>query len=247
MSGVGPVEPGEGTHAWDSTTSRDGTRAWYPAAPDDGTHARGTAGPAADTRAGDSPGTDSRAPATGVRARLAPLAHRCAAHRRTAIAVLTAVCLLAVGGLLYATRPHQREPATPQPPFPAQVVDVTYLGGRAVPPGAPPHTLSFEVLLTVESGPPVTVTRVSQPYAGISLTSAPRAPFRTTAGSARKLVITMHVTECGKVPENAGLPFLDVTLRNARAIQVQSFILGPHYAQDLSRALQVACSNDSTS
>jgi hypothetical protein len=53
----------------------------------------------------------------------------------------------------------------------------------------------------------------------------------------------MHVTECGKVPRNAGLPFLDVTLRNTSAIEAHSFILGTVYARDLSHALQVACSN----
>jgi hypothetical protein len=123
-------------------------------------------------------------------------------------------------------------------------VDISYLGTHDVPPGTRPRTFAFEVLLSVESGPPVTTTHLSQPYAGLILTSVPRAPFRTTSGSARKIVITMYVSECGKVPGNAGLPFLDVTLRNAQAIQVHSFILGPRYAQDLSRALQVACSND---
>ncbi|MFJ8105263.1 Tat pathway signal sequence domain protein [Streptomyces sp. NPDC096132] len=240
MSGIGPVEPGEGTHAWDAHTPGEGTRT-------------GDANARAGTRAWDAPdedsptGTHDAPPAAPHHplARLARLAPLYAAHRRAALAALTAAGLLVGGGLLYATRPQEREQATPRPPFPAQVVDVTYLGGRTVPPGTRPHTLAFEVLLTVESGPPVTVTRMSQPYAGVSLTSAPHAPFRTKAGAARKIVITMHVTECGKVPENAGLPFIDVTLRNARAIQVQSFILGTRYAQDLSRALQVACSNDS--
>ncbi|MFI7497147.1 Tat pathway signal sequence domain protein [Streptomyces sp. NPDC049687] len=241
MSGIGPVEPGEGTHAWDTAPPGEDTRSRGTSNPGADTHVRDTTHPGARTPAWDAPEADSPAPATGRRARLA---RRYAAHRRTALAALIAAGLLGGGGLLYATRPHQREQATPRPPFPAQVVEVTYLGGRTVPPGAPPHTLAFEVLLTVESGPPVTVTRVSQPYAGLSVTSAPRTPFRTKAGSARKLVITMHVTECGKVPENARLPFLGVTLRNARAIQVQSFILGPRYAQDLSQALQVACSND---
>ncbi|MGW2884511.1 Tat pathway signal sequence domain protein [Streptomyces griseoruber] len=211
MSGVGPIEPGEGTHAWDT----------HPAEPPAG----------------------APAPPRTPPARL----HRLLSdHRRAALAALTTVGLLAACALLYVTRPQEREPAIPEPPFPAQVVDVTYVGEHTVPPGTRPHTLAFEVLLSVDSGPPVTVTRVSQPYAGVSLTSAPRAPFRTKAGSARKIVVTMHVAECGKVPENAGLPFIDVTLRNKRAIQVQSFILGPRYAHDLSRALQVACSNDST-
>ncbi|MFD9432504.1 Tat pathway signal sequence domain protein [Streptomyces sp. NPDC060002] len=229
MSGTGPVEPGEGTHAWD-TPNADRTPA--------GTHTRG---PAAVL---DTDALDTDAPTPGARL-LRRLARLHAAHRRATSAALTAVVLLAGGGYLYATRPHDAERATPAPPFPSQVVDVSYLGQVAVPPGTRPRTFAFEVLLGVESGPPVTVTRVAQPYAGLSLTSAPRAPFRTKAGSVRKVVITMHATECGKVPRDAGLPFIDVTLRNARAIQVHSYILGARYAHDLSEALQVACSNES--
>ncbi len=104
---------------------------------------------------------------------------------------------------------------------------------------------SFAVLLSVESGPPVTVTRLAQPYDGLAMTSSPAAPFQTKSHSARKIIVTLRVTECEKAPRNLGLPFLDVTLRNTRAIQAHSFILGPRYAQDLSQALQVACSNDS--
>ncbi|MFC4499132.1 MULTISPECIES: Tat pathway signal sequence domain protein [Streptomyces] len=212
MSGVGPVEPGEGTSAWD-TAAPEITPAPNPSLP----------------------------PAHGRR-----LTRLYRAHRRATLAALTAVLVLAGGTYLYATRPQPRQPDTPEPPFPAQAVDVAYLGGHTVPPGTGPRTFAFEVLFGVETGPPVTVTRVSQPYAGLSLTADPRPPFRTRAGSAHTIVVTMQVTDCGKVPENAGLPFLDVTLRNARAIQVQSFILGSRYAHDLSQALQVACSNDFT-
>ncbi|MGW0511307.1 Tat pathway signal sequence domain protein [Streptomyces olivaceoviridis] len=170
-----------------------------------------------------------------------------ARHRRIAIALAAAAVALAGGGYLYATRPHRPPPredrAHAQVPYPAQTVDMTYLDGRTTPAGAPPRSFSFAVLLSVASGPPVTVTRVTQPYAGLSLHTDPPVPFQTRSGSARKVTITMHVTECEKVPKNAGLPFLDVTLRNTRAIQVQSFILGPRYAQDLSHALLVACSN----
>ncbi|MER6410964.1 Tat pathway signal sequence domain protein [Streptomyces humidus] len=173
-----------------------------------------------------------------------PLTRLYAAHRRAVHTLLAAVLLLAGGGYLYAARPPATPPTTAELPYPAQTVDVSYLGEVNVPPGTRPRTFAFEVLLGVQSGPAVTVTRVTQPYDGLSLTSAPRAPFRTESGAARKIVVTMHVTECGKVPRDAGLPFMDVTLRNARAIQVQSFILGPRYAHDLSRALQVACSND---
>ncbi|GKQ38155.1 Tat pathway signal sequence domain protein [Streptomyces sp. A012304] len=207
MSGVGPVEPGEGTRAWG-----------HPETP--------------------------TTPGTPARPRSRPL-RLYDTHRRAVLATLTTAALLAAGGSLYATRPREHTPAPPAPPFPSQVVDVTYLGSTAVPPGAPPRTFAFEVLLGVESGPSVTVTALTQPYAGLSLTTAPRPPFGTRAGSARKIVITMRVTECGKVPRNAGLPFLDVTLRNARAIEEHSFILGSRYAQDLSESLQVACSNSS--
>lgn len=201
--GVGPVEPGEGTRAWEAED----------------------------------------APARGVPRRSPVLFH--GRHRRAVLGALAAVALLTAGGLLWATRPQERQQAAPKPPFPSQVVDVDYLGPLPVPPGTRPRTFALEVLLSVESGPPVTTTRLAQPYAGIFLASAPRAPFRTAAGSARKIVVTMHVTDCGNVPADAGLPFLDVTLRNARAIQDHSFILGSRYAQDLSQALQVACSNES--
>ncbi|KOX00084.1 hypothetical protein [Streptomyces sp. NRRL B-3648] len=170
-----------------------------------------------------------------------------ARHRRIVIALAAAAVLLGGGGYLYATRPQQPPPHPPrgpaQAPYPAQVVDVTYLDARTPPPGAPPRSFGFAVLMSVASGPPVTVTRVGQPYAGLALTTEPPAPLRIRAHTARKITITMHVTECEKAPRDAGLPFLDVTLRNTRAIQTQSFIPGPRYAQDLSHALEVACSN----
>ncbi|MEU9474948.1 Tat pathway signal sequence domain protein [Streptomyces sp. NPDC048191] len=208
MSGIGPLEPGEGTHARDEDP---------PARP---THGR----------------------AALVRS---TLALRYARHRPAVLALAATAALLAGGGYLYATRPRQAPP--PPAPYPAQVVEVAYAGGRPTAPDAPPRSFSFAVLLSVQSGPPVTVTGVTQPYAGISLVTDPRPPFRTKAGSDRKITITMHVTQCGKAPKDAGLPFLDVTLRNARAIQIQGYILGPRYARHLSQALKGACSNRAAS
>ncbi|MEU6598696.1 Tat pathway signal sequence domain protein [Streptomyces flaveolus] len=200
--------------------------------------------PGEGTRARDGRRPEDTRPPGRTRAALAAWYAR---HRRITVAVTAAAVALSGGGYLYATRPHRPPPREPraqaQVPYPAQVVDMTYLDGRTTPAGAPPRSFSFAVLLSVTSGPPVTVTRVAQPYAGLSLNTEPPVPLRTKSGSARKVTITMHVTECAKAPQNAGLPFLDVTLRNTRAIQVQSFILGPRYAQDLSHALQVACSN----
>ncbi|MFI9821243.1 Tat pathway signal sequence domain protein [Streptomyces sp. NPDC052013] len=201
MSGIGPVEPG------------------------DGTQARDTAPPL------------PRGPQLG------PLSALYGRHRRAALATLTTAAVLAGTGYLYATRPEQ--PAPVPPPYPSQVTVISYLKPQATPPGTEKRNFRFTAELSVESGPPVTVTRISQPYEGLSVISSPRTPFRTKAGAHRKIMITLRVTECGKVPGSAGLPFLDVTLRNTRAIQVHSFILGSRYAQDLSQALQVACSNDS--
>ncbi|MEU7380892.1 Tat pathway signal sequence domain protein [Streptomyces sp. NPDC042207] len=218
MSGVGPVEPGEGTRAWGTSD---------PNGPDD---------PDGPPR----PNALTRGP-------LAPLARLYRRHRRAALAALTLTLLLAGGGYLSAVRqdaPPPR-PAPPAPPYPSLVTDVSYLDEVAASRAAGNRTFSFAVLVSVQSGPPVTIAGIDQPYAGLSLTTEPRAPFLVRAGSAHKVVITMHVKECGKVPGNAGLPFLDVTLRNKRAMQVHGFILGPRYAQSLSQALQVACGNGS--
>ncbi|MDX3581559.1 Tat pathway signal sequence domain protein [Streptomyces europaeiscabiei] len=206
MSGVGPVEPGEGTRAWDV------------------------------------PEADLAPPPEPPHGRFTRVYAR---HRRALLAAAVAVVVLAGGGYLYATRPKP-EPE-PEAPYPSQALVVSYLGPVTRSAGASRASFGFEVGLSVRSGPPVTVEQMTQPYAGLSLRTDPRTPVRIGTDRPRKIVITMRVTECGKVPKNAGLPFLDVTLRNTRAIEAHSFILGERYAQDLSDALQVACSNDSSS
>ncbi|WP_328846417.1 Tat pathway signal sequence domain protein [Streptomyces sp. NBC_00258] len=206
MSGVGPVEPGEGTRARDTVE---------PVPP-------------------LLPGTP--------RERLTSLYAR---HRRAVLASATAVALVGGGGYLFATRPH--DPPPPEAPYPSQAVAITYLGKEGPTANAPDRSFSFAVKVTALSGPTITIVRISQPYASLSLTSVPPPPFRTKPGFGHKIVVTMHVTECANVPSNAALPFLDVTLRNTRAIEDHSFILGERYAHDLSGALQVACSNDSRS
>ncbi|CAL9564890.1 Tat pathway signal sequence domain protein [Streptomyces sp. enrichment culture] len=208
MSGVGPVEPGEGTRVRDAASASRRLR-----------------------------------PAPAV---------RLSVRQRRALAGACAVsAVLAGGGYLYATRPVPVPPTAP--PYPAQVTTLSYREPRPVgPPGTEAggeaesdiRIFVFQVEIEVDSGPPVTVTRISQPYAGVSVISAPRTPFRTKAGSPRKIMITLRVNDCGNVPRNAGLPFLDVTLRNTRAMQDHSFILGTRYARDLSQALQVACGNE---
>ena len=211
VSGVGPVEPGEGTRAWDAPEPDTPPRPEPP-------HGRFT--------------------------------QAYARHRRAVLAGAAAVVALTGGGYLYATRPEPAPPPEPTPretPYPSQAVDVSYLGPAPRSAGAPRERFGFELELSVLYGPPITVEGMTQPYAGLSLRTDPLTPFRIGTKETRKIAVTMRVTECGKVPKNAGLPFLDVTLRNTRAIEAHSFILGERYAQDLSDALQVACSNESMS
>ncbi|MEU3792759.1 Tat pathway signal sequence domain protein [Streptomyces fructofermentans] len=231
LSGVGPVEPGENTH--ELTTG-----------PDLSGPVTGRPGPPPSGHLGHSGRLDPSG-RLGRLGRLVGLQRFYDRHRRAVLASASAVGLLAGGGYLLATRPE--EPPPPPDPLPSQVVDVAYLGVEPPPAGARSGSFSFAVRITVRSGPTVTVVRVSQPYAALSLTSLPGTPFRTKTGFGHKIVVTMHVTECANVPSNAGLPFLEVTLRNTRAIQDHSFILGEQYAHDLSEALQVACSNELSS
>lgn len=198
MSGIGPVEPGEGTRVHTAPVVR--------------------------------------------RPQLGRTVRHFERHRRAVLGTLLTSAVLAGSGYLYLTRPRPQAP--PAPPYPSQVTALTYVKARATDSGRDRREFSFDVEMTMESGPPVTVTRISQPYAGLSVTSTPHPPFGTKAGVPLKITITMRVTDCGKAPRNAGLPFLDVTLRNTRAIEDHSFILGSRYAQDLSSALQVACSNN---
>ncbi|MEV6181843.1 Tat pathway signal sequence domain protein [Streptomyces sp. NPDC052016] len=203
MSGVGPVEPGEGT------------RAWKPPASD--------------------------APSLS-RLLLKRAVSWSARHRRVALVTGSAAVLLAGAGYLHATRTPP--PPSVPPPFPSQVVAIAYLGAQAPPAGAAGRSFRFGVEITTRAGPPVTVVRISQPYAGLSVSAAPAPPFRGSSGSAKTVVITMQVADCANAPRGVGLPFLDVTLRNTRAMEDHSFILGDRYAHDLSQALQVACSNE---
>ncbi|NBM16816.1 Tat pathway signal sequence domain protein [Streptomyces sp. GC420] len=211
MSGTGPVEPGEGTHAWDGD-------AWH-----------GTGDPGA-------------APPPRSRGRLAEAYTR---HRRAVIAAASAVALALTGGYVYATRPQ--DPPPPVTPMPSQVVTVAYLGERQTPAGTLEGAFSFAVELTVDAGPPVTVQRIVQPSAALALSTEPRTPFRTRVGHPHRITVTAYVTDCTSAPRSARLPFIDVTLRNTRAIQSHSFILGERYAQDLSKAIEVACGNEQAS
>ncbi|MEU6704079.1 Tat pathway signal sequence domain protein [Streptomyces wuyuanensis] len=169
------------------------------------------------------------------RARSGKLAQLAVRHRRFAIAAVTAAAVAAGSVLLWVTRPR------PDPgPWPAQAVSVSY-GGAAPGAGRTGGALRFSLGIRVDAGPPVTVESIRQPSPALGLTASPNPPVTVKNGSSRTLVIVVAVRDCKTAPRNAGLPFLDVTLRNARAKQDQSFILGDRYARDLARVVADYC------
>lgn len=215
MSGIGPVEPGEGT-------AGDG--------PDD----------LADGPAG-APGTPHgalRAP----RALLSRVRARCARHRRALTAVAVAAALGLGGGYLYAVRPRPPAPVPPPPPAaPSQLLALTY-GEPGAPESNPPGTaFTFTVRARTSSGPAVTIERIGQPSRALTVTVRPPSPVVVAAGEVREVVVEIHVADCVHVARNAGLPFLEVTLSNGFRKEDHSYILGDRYARDLSTALTRAC------
>ncbi|MEV5253360.1 Tat pathway signal sequence domain protein [Streptomyces werraensis] len=180
-------------------------------------------------------------PPVVARSRSEPLTRMPRRHRRATAAAFLAVAVLAAGALLYLTRPRPEPP--PELRFPSQTTSFRYLYMQVRDTRTTAPEFEFTIQALAESDAPVTVLSISQPYAGLSLTSRPATPLRVKGGGSRKIAVIVRVSECGKVPRNAGLPFVDVTLRNTRAKEAHSYILGARYARDLSMALKVACGN----
>ncbi|WP_381799615.1 Tat pathway signal sequence domain protein [Streptomyces niveus] len=185
------------------------------------------------------PGEDTyhhpRAPLTGatpVRARLTVPAR----HRRKA--ALAAAATLTAGAGVYVLGAPEPPPAPP-PPWPSQVVGFNYAGASAEADRAGAFT--FDISISTEPGRRVTIDDITQPSAALAVSTRPSTPFTVEPGGSRKVLVTVYVLDCGEVPRNAGLPFLDVTLRNERAVQKQSRILGGGYPEDLGAAIEKAC------
>ncbi|WP_051816926.1 hypothetical protein [Kitasatospora sp. NRRL B-11411] len=128
--------------------------------------------------------------------------------------------------------PHQQVP-----PFPSQSTRFQY-GGPA-----PRYQDSFALRLTVRNTGPaaVDVLGVSQGYPGLTVRVSGWLPQTVPSGGTIELRVGLEVTDCSGAPADATLPFLDVTLRNTRAMETVSQILGDAYARDLSAALHSAC------
>ncbi|WP_328746532.1 hypothetical protein OHT57_13120 [Streptomyces sp. NBC_00285] len=162
--------------------------------------------------------------------------------RRTALGT-TALTLLTAGILLprALSDDHPAPPDTPAP-WPANVTAWRYLGSAGLPrtPGTHPTSGLFRFAVDVRSGPPVTLRVTGAALAGLTAHALPDT-FTVHAGTTRRVTVEITVSDCSGLPLNADLLFLDVTLRNARAIQHHSFIFGSAYSDALSGLLRSAC------
>ncbi|MFD8482494.1 hypothetical protein [Kitasatospora sp. NPDC059673] len=128
-------------------------------------------------------------------------------------------------------------PPPPALPFPSQATRFEY--GGPLPAWQDSFALSLRVHNT--SAGPVDVLGVSQGYRGLSVVVSGWLPQTVPPGQTVSLRVGLRVTDCSAAPADAGMPFLDVTLRNARAMETVSEIPGDAYARDLSAALHATC------
>lgn len=182
------------------------------------------------------------------------LADRLTAHwtrlsppaRRATLAAALAVLATAATVLLLPQPTNDPAPAAPVP-WPANVTSWRYLG-LAAPLNTDRHATSgrFHFAIAVDHGPPVTLEVTGAAFDGLTAHALPAPAFTVAAATTRRTTVVISVSDCSGLPLNADLPFLDVTLRNTRAIQHHSFIFGNAFARDLSALLHGACDPHST-
>ncbi|MFI6010511.1 hypothetical protein ACIBAG_17125 [Streptomyces sp. NPDC051243] len=160
--------------------------------------------------------------------------------RTRTTAVATAVAgAVAAGFTLIPQVSGESEPPT-SAPWPANVTTWRYLG-FAAPHNSGATSGRFHFAVTVDHGPPVTLTISGTAFPGLTAHAMPEPAFTVAASTTRRITVRISVSDCSELPLNADLPFLDVTLRNTRAIQHHSFIFGGTFSRDLSVLLHGAC------
>ncbi|GGL84331.1 hypothetical protein GCM10010129_30090 [Streptomyces fumigatiscleroticus] len=152
-----------------------------------------------------------------------------------AVAAVTATLLLVPP----AATPDRAGPPAPVP-WPVNVTSWRYLGLAAP---LDPRTGDglFRFAVTVSRGPAVAVRVIGTAFDGLGARAVPKPEFVVPGGSTRRITVEISVSDCSELPLIADLPFLDVTLRNKRAIQHHSFIFGGAHSRDLSDLLRGAC------
>ncbi|WP_407564255.1 hypothetical protein [Streptomyces sp. 184] len=155
--------------------------------------------------------------------------------RRLAVAGAGLAALAVLGTYLLATRPEP-EPAPPVP-YPIQSTDFAFLGIETPKAG----DTTFDAQLTATSDTGASLEKITQGYGGLKLSVRPSLPLLLPEGQPTRVAVRFAVVRCAGLPLDASLPSLRVTLRNKRAIQDYSSILGGTYAAELSRALRTIC------
>jgi hypothetical protein len=125
-------------------------------------------------------------------------------------------------------------------PWPANVTTFRYTGLAATFDSAPASGL-FRFAVTVHGGPPVTLRVIGAGTEGLAARISPAETSTVDAGTTRRITVQISVVDCASLPDDAGHPLLDVTLRNTRAIQHQRFTFGGTYPEDLSQLRHTAC------
>ncbi|MFE1952894.1 hypothetical protein ACFW9D_20790 [Streptomyces sp. NPDC059524] len=153
---------------------------------------------------------------------------------RTRRTITAGLALGAAVTALLLLRPPHSDPAAASSPYPTQTTYLHYQGR-----GPAKHTYRF--LLRVESGSPVTVSRLRLPFAEFGTRTTPRLPLTVNAGDTAPLTVEIRVRHCPSPPRTIDLPHLDLTLRNQRALQQHSFLFGGAFPHALARELSTAC------
>ncbi|MEU0177279.1 hypothetical protein ABZ178_28625 [Streptomyces massasporeus] len=213
MSGIGPVEP-----ANEPVNSTD------------------------EERSCDVVGTDASRPGDRLASRWSglPAGRRRAVVAAAVIAVAAASTLALPQALAPDPHPPPYDPVPAPTPWPATVTAWHYLG-PAGSLNSSGKTGRFRFAVTVEHGPAVTLRVAGTSYPGLTARAVPGPAFTVPAGTPRGITVEITVSDCSALPPEVDHPFLDVTLRNARAIQRHSFIFGRAYARDLSDLFRAAC------
>ncbi|WP_329115797.1 Tat pathway signal sequence domain protein [Streptomyces sp. NBC_01465] len=161
---------------------------------------------------------------------------------RAALAVGAAALALtaALSHAQHTPSPRPQPEPAPLPPRPTGVTSLTY-AGTAGPPDPRSHTFTFRIRATLTQGPPTTLEQLSQPYDELTMTLEPAAPVVLHSGKTRSILLTITAHRCTGLPLDTELPYLNVTLRNMRAIENPSYILGATYAADLTKSLRAIC------
>lgn len=147
-------------------------------------------------------------------------------------------CALLAGAAVWILRADRSAPAARHKvPYPVHSTRITFVRVFDI----DAQKRSFRIELRAVTKHLVLVRRVTQQYEALTMELSPPQAVTVRPGQARRVRVTARVTSCRDLPMRARLPFLDVTLRNARASQDLSFIPGDRYARALTRVFRTVC------